>query len=158
MWSERTLKTLGLWIPCFDLVTIRWELVEQGIEVDGLEVGGIQVNDLEEVGMEQDSEVVIGEMEGGSRTSEIDDDKRDKGMRSSWISEIEEEMELRKEATVELGEDATENQSRVVWDKKWNLRVCEIRIIRALVLVVLKNYIVIFSTTNHKNGAAMVEL
>ena len=33
--------------------------------------------------MDQDSEVVIGEMEGGSGTSEINDDKRDKGMRSS---------------------------------------------------------------------------
>jgi len=30
--------------------------------------------------------------------------------------------------------------------------------IRALALVVLKSYIAIFSTTNHKNGATMVEL
>ena len=84
---------------------------------------------MEEVGIEQDSEMGTGEMEGGSGTREIEDDKRDKGMRSSWTGETEEEMELRKGATVELGEDATENQSQVVWDRKWNLRVCEIRII-----------------------------
>ena len=32
------------------------------------------------------------------------------------------------------------------------------KVLRALALVVLKNYIAIINTTNHKNGVAMVEL